>query len=441
MACPHVSGIAALIVSKFGKQGFTNKELRKRLLGGLLQHNIDEENPKYKGKLGLGYIDAYSTFAENKNKKPEKPTFESIEPNFTSLKLTWKAVADEDDGKPSIYKVYYSKTQLNEGNYKKADYIEVKGTTYDVGYNIVYNLEKLSLNTKYYLALEAIDRWGLTSKVDFSSAKTKENHAPIITRKDNTPIRIERGEKAVLKLVINEPDGQEWNYKIQGHKKGVSYKREGNNVILTFRFSDPVGQHSLTVTVEDIFEAKSQIEIPFEYFKNEPPKLIKNFNKVFTPVGKTHKIDLNTYFKDPEGKKMTFTAKSLSSKFNAAIQDNILSITGDKLGLGEIEVTAKDVEGDETKTKIRLQAVKDGLVYIIYPVPVKTRLNVQLANNVKTAKLIVRTLAGKNVLEKDVKVYGDNKLVTLNLSKLSSGTYALIAKANGKTFNKSFIKY
>ena len=30
MACPHVSGIAALIASYFGKQGFTNEELKSR---------------------------------------------------------------------------------------------------------------------------------------------------------------------------------------------------------------------------------------------------------------------------------------------------------------------------------------------------------------------------------------------------------------------------
>lgn len=34
MACPHVSGVAALIVSKYGGQGFTNTMLRNRLLRG-----------------------------------------------------------------------------------------------------------------------------------------------------------------------------------------------------------------------------------------------------------------------------------------------------------------------------------------------------------------------------------------------------------------------
>ena len=34
MACPHVSGVAALIVSHFGGEGFTAEECKKRLLNG-----------------------------------------------------------------------------------------------------------------------------------------------------------------------------------------------------------------------------------------------------------------------------------------------------------------------------------------------------------------------------------------------------------------------
>lgn len=56
MACPHVSGIAALIVSKFGGPGFTPDDLRRQLFMGM--KDIDQYNPNYAGKLGRGYIDA-----------------------------------------------------------------------------------------------------------------------------------------------------------------------------------------------------------------------------------------------------------------------------------------------------------------------------------------------------------------------------------------------
>lgn len=62
MACPHVSGIAALIVSKYGGPGFTPDDLRRRLSMGL--KDIDQYNPDYIGKLGKGYIDAEACLRE-----------------------------------------------------------------------------------------------------------------------------------------------------------------------------------------------------------------------------------------------------------------------------------------------------------------------------------------------------------------------------------------
>lgn len=58
MACPHVSGIAALALSRYGGKGFTNTELTRRITTALRAEKIDEINPDYKGRLGAGYIDA-----------------------------------------------------------------------------------------------------------------------------------------------------------------------------------------------------------------------------------------------------------------------------------------------------------------------------------------------------------------------------------------------
>ena len=53
MACPHVSGIAALIVSYFGKQGFTNEELKSRLITDYRPYNIDEIKASLEGDLSM----------------------------------------------------------------------------------------------------------------------------------------------------------------------------------------------------------------------------------------------------------------------------------------------------------------------------------------------------------------------------------------------------
>ena len=58
MACPHASGVAALLVSYFGGPGFTNRELVERLLFGAKMNVIET-----KGKpVGGGRLDAYGSF-------------------------------------------------------------------------------------------------------------------------------------------------------------------------------------------------------------------------------------------------------------------------------------------------------------------------------------------------------------------------------------------
>ncbi len=442
MACPHVSGIAALIVSKFGKQGFTNDDLKKRLLTSLRPFNIDKENPRYKGKLGVGYIDAYAALAENQNKKPEKPQFVSVTPDFVSLDIKWKAVSDEDDTLPLFYKLYFSNKQLNKSNYNKAECIQINALGYVAGTEINYIMKKLPMNTNFYFAIEAIDRWGLTSDVDFIAAKTKENHQPVITRENNTPIRLTGKAKLSVKLLVNEPDGQKWNYEVLGYQKGVTHDRTDDAVIIDFRVVKPLGKFSLQVVVTDELGAKTMVDVPFEYYKNNPPVLVKELPKLYAPVGKKQVIDLSKFIKDPEGDKLIYTAQSLTNAIlGVTLEGSKLSIDPLKLGLGSIEITATDVNGASITTPILLQVVKDDIVYMAYPIPVKRHLNVVLSNEVNRAKLQVRTLTGSLVYEKNVVVKNDNRVVALDLKEVSGGTYVLYVEANNKTYKQTFIKY
>ena len=65
MACPHVSGVAALIVSYLGGQGFTPAELKKRLLEGARQISVSTGN-KPVGPL----VDAFNSFMVGDNVAP-----------------------------------------------------------------------------------------------------------------------------------------------------------------------------------------------------------------------------------------------------------------------------------------------------------------------------------------------------------------------------------
>ncbi len=443
MACPHVSGIAALIASKFGGPGFTNDDLKKRLLTGLRPYNVDKLNPKYVGKLGAGYIDAYAVLFDKKdNVAPETPKFSKVTPDFTRIKVEWKAIADKNDTSPIAYRVYYSNEKLNKDNYKNATQVKINAFGYEVGAPISYQFRYLELNTKYYFAIEAVDRWDAVSGVSFTEGKTKENHAPIITRTDNTPIRITKDQRAELKLLIKDPDkGQKWFVGVSGHKRGVTPIKQADGLLLKFRVVGELGKFSLRVVVSDIYDGVAEMEIPFEYYQDEPPVVSKEIDKVYAPINKAYTIDLNKHFSDPENLKLTYTAKSKRGSAKATINDNILSITPNRFGQGKVEVTATDKGGNTVSTTFEYQAVKDDIVYIVYPIPVKKILNVRLSNEVNTAKLSIRTVTGKSVLDKKVNVNSKNRLVKLNLSDLSGGTFVLYAEANGKTYKQTFVKY
>ncbi|MDR2449248.1 MAG: S8 family serine peptidase, partial [Prevotellaceae bacterium] len=101
MACPHVSGVAALVLSKFGSATYTPDLLRQRLLNSTIE--LDE--PLYvQGKMGVGLLNAVGALAghvsvqsvalsTHTEELPIKKTFTLqpvvYPPNATDKRVTW----------------------------------------------------------------------------------------------------------------------------------------------------------------------------------------------------------------------------------------------------------------------------------------------------------------------------------------------------------------
>ena len=73
MACPHVAGVAALLVSYFGGPGYTNEDLRQQLLGGA---RMDGFELPAGHSVGGGMLDAYGAFTYML--QPDDPDLEDI---------------------------------------------------------------------------------------------------------------------------------------------------------------------------------------------------------------------------------------------------------------------------------------------------------------------------------------------------------------------------
>lgn len=442
MACPHVSGIAALIVSKLGGPGFTNEELKIRLLGSLRPENIDAHNPAYAGRLGIGYIDAALTLAENQNKKPETVLTLKAEAEYTSMTLKWVAVKDEDDGTPVRYLLYFSDKPLTASNYKDITPYTINAQGYKVGEEITHKVSNLKENTTYYATAIAVDRWGLESDFMSNEFQTRKNDPPVIEDVPQNAIRVSGAEIQNFTVKISDPNGHKISYALKGENRGVSAIRTDDNLKFTLRAVAPVGKYDIELVVTDELGASTSVKIPFEVYVYESPFLSNSIPNML--IGKdeaAREIDLTQHFTYQSGNKVTISASSSDNSIvTATVNASTLSVKGNKPGQASVNVSVSD--GNETaQTKFQVSVVANigDIVYQIYPMPATTVLNVLVNPEIKKAEFTIRSIFGEKVFSKSYTVNGTDP-VKLNIQKLSAGTYTLVMESNKGSYKKTFVK-
>lgn len=446
MACPHVSGIAALIVSKYGGQGFTNEDLKRRLLTALRSEDINSLNPRFAQRLGAGYIDAaMALVSPEDNQAPETPEVLSPKTTHTGILLSWYAPKDANDGSADSYNVYYSALELNESNYRNsAEKLVVRGSR-KAGDKITYEHQGLGSNTTYYYAIEAVDRWGLSSpSVTFTSAKTLENQAPVLEIDDDTPIRLTAQEEAVRIINVKELDGHKWKYELRGEEDyDVKHRlNEAGDIELRFRVSRPKGNYSVQLIVTDELGLSSSINFPFEFYKNRQPEQKKHFERLYASVGKTTEIDLAKYFEDIDGDRLIYSIRNLNPDLATAIvAGNRLQVKALKKGTAGFDIEVRDPYGLGVKAGLTFDCVDADLVMAVYPTLVRQDLNIKLQQGVRRVYVSVVGMTGKVAIkERIIDLKRGEDLIKLDLRNLPTGTYKLLVETKNRSFAQSFIK-
>lgn len=173
MACPHVSGVAALIISKFGGTGFVPNMVWERLQ--ISADNIDSKNPDYVNKLGSGRLNAHHALEANDDIPPGAITdLTVVEPRLTSIILSWTAPGGSGmEGSASSYDLRYSLAPINEGNFSTATQYYLPGRPKPAGSMEEIVISGLVHSSTYYFAVKARDFSGNTSEIsNIASATT-----------------------------------------------------------------------------------------------------------------------------------------------------------------------------------------------------------------------------------------------------------------------------
>ncbi len=163
MACPHVSGVAALIVSHYGANasGFTNEELKTILLRSYRNVDMWQTRPDIAAGLGAGLVDASLMELENPGVPPEAPAGLEVAEGTVEERLTVSVTGLPADGNGMGIAYVNLRYAPEEARAESGAWTSVTiPCRMSPGEALEYEVSGLTDATTYVFEAGAIDRFG-----------------------------------------------------------------------------------------------------------------------------------------------------------------------------------------------------------------------------------------------------------------------------------------
>jgi subtilisin family serine protease len=190
MACPHVSGIAALALSNRSRQ-LSSSELWTMLVTAAV--SIDAQNEDYINQLGSGAIDAAMAIRMDQKVAPSTITDLSVDgvaQEFATL--SWTVPTDVDDELPYSFNLYYHTSPITPANVLSAAKIEIRNNE-TAGNKLNHEVSGLLGLTTYYFAVASVDRWGNASQLSNVASASTNTGPAIAVSVESLDLAIEAG--------------------------------------------------------------------------------------------------------------------------------------------------------------------------------------------------------------------------------------------------------
>lgn len=303
MACPHVSGVAALVVSKYASPSLTPVDVKRRLLRSSAEVDKYQAGYPYKNKLGAGILDAYAALADNSGKEPECPSdFTVTSVNDSCAVFSWNVPADGNGNQVAYCSVYA------EDATEPLFTVKTSGST-------EFSVVSRVMNSTSY-TIEAIDVFDNRSQHSQPSYIEETNeaqvynplnisniivHRPCLVYKNSLPTcMVNLLCNNVETISVDDPNGIVSN----------NYDKDKGELLLTFNVqqSTPLGTHPLTINYSAPGASGSTKQLQLSYSVNEvitvsgPVAKDNEKMKLYTSeIEGSIELDLRDYVFDPAG--------------------------------------------------------------------------------------------------------------------------------------------
>lgn len=205
MATPHVSGIAALILSKYGSTEFTNENLRQQLVASV--NDFYTDNPEVAGKFGSGYIDAFKALQMGSGAAPQPVADFTLTPSQDNVLIEW-IIPDAEEKSVDHHVIYYSTEPFTpESDLSQP---QIKSVTVDTkfhlsGDSMQYELGGLTPLTTYYIGIKSVNRYGNSAEMTEVKSATTNAGPEVSLNKSELSLDVDasKGQTATDEFVID----------------------------------------------------------------------------------------------------------------------------------------------------------------------------------------------------------------------------------------------
>lgn len=272
MACPVVSGVAALLVSHFGGPGFTCEALKELLLGGANR----ELSAKHNKAIGP-VLDAYASFTE------QGKTLEPVSKIYTSIdkKSVIASVAVQAYGSDPVYS-YMLALSTDKNSLVQFDpfnvpsgvtTLTVNTTSYKIGGRASVEFKNLSPG-KYYLTAVAFTRTHRYSEGNsVLEIEVYGNRAPVVTPASIQPFSLTHNQKAEYIFEYSDPDGDKVTIDLERGSMAAKWTRRSSNSLLLSIDGGAAapGTYTAVLTVTDNSGLPTEISVEYTILPNSNP--------------------------------------------------------------------------------------------------------------------------------------------------------------------------
>lgn len=444
MACPHVSGCAALILSKFQGPGYTADDLRERIMNTL--KDIDQYNPKYTGKLGKGYIDVGAALTPATEEPPVTTPLQLIDSYDDWAIVGWN-IKTAADGPIITYELYWSEKPILENPentpLKKVFDVRFK----QEGDFMRDTITGLTSGQTYYYTLRAIDRWGNISEyAPEISREVVANQAPQLTPQWEGTVLMDEGDIHILSFGFNEPENQSVVTRIIPAYDWITTRITDSQleVVIAPDFGN-AGQYTVTLQVEDQYGKSTKRTINFGVdAKIVAPVVVAPVkDMVISVLNKEQTLNLNNIFNDPGHGTMIYEVSN-SDNTVAWVQrkDNHLVITGKQNGSTHVQVRAVNEHKLSTSLGFTISVQSSSSAtetWTTYPDAISDNLTITLNSALQgNSKIRIYNAAGKQVISKEVVIGATGYVVDMH--SLARGIYVLTLEVQGQKLTKNIVK-